>query len=125
MLLPAEAVAATVLLTTVRLTEPWPAPGLVVGGWADPEAGRVLELLAALPGSEQHRCGFNPGWTVRAYDETVLDPLFEAAFCFSCHEIRLTGPAVPPALERQFFDPDSPQGRDLLARLRASAESPY
>lgn len=37
----------------------------------------------------------------------------------------MTGPAGPAALERQFFDAAGPEGQDLLARLRASAESPY
>ncbi|MBW5482480.1 hypothetical protein [Streptomyces bambusae] len=123
MQLPPDAVAATVLLTSVRLTEPWPRPGKEVGAWEGAEMDEVLDLIHALPGSRQYRCGFRPGWSVRAYDERVAEPLFEAAFCFSCHEARLTGSAVHGrALATQFFDPDSPQGQELLARLRASAE---
>jgi hypothetical protein len=40
-------------------------------------------------------------------EETLDLALFEAAFCFSCHEIRMRGTAVPPALTTQFFDADS------------------
>ncbi|MFF4806055.1 hypothetical protein ACFY1U_48060 [Streptomyces sp. NPDC001351] len=24
-----------------------------------------------MPGSEQHRCGFSPGWSIRAYADTL------------------------------------------------------
>ncbi|MGW8887854.1 hypothetical protein [Streptomyces sp. NPDC055749] len=50
-----------------------------------------------LPGSEQSRCWFSPGWSIRAYEDSIELALFEAAFCFSCHEVRMHGTAVPPA----------------------------
>lgn len=47
--------------------------------------------------------------------------LFEAAFCFRCHEIRMHGTAVPAALATQFFNADTPPTQTLLALFRAAA----
>ncbi|MEH0635067.1 hypothetical protein QBA35_17295 [Streptomyces bottropensis] len=58
---------------------------------------------------------------MRAYDDVLDLPLFEAAFCFTCDEIRLQGPAVPPAPATQFFDADAAQARTLLTRFRGAA----
>lgn len=61
--LPAEAVAATVLIEVVRISA-LPAgegvryPGEVVAHWTGSEVANALALIANLPGSEQHRCGF-------------------------------------------------------------------
>ncbi|MET9852446.1 hypothetical protein ABZY57_05765 [Streptomyces sp. NPDC006450] len=46
--------------------------------------------------------------------------LVEVQFCFNCHEARLHGPSVTRGPDQQFFDPESPQGRELLARFRAA-----
>ncbi|MET7688553.1 hypothetical protein ABZT06_11315 [Streptomyces sp. NPDC005483] len=78
-------------------------------------------MIESLPASEQHRCGFSPGWSVRAYADTLDLVLFEVAFCFSCHEVRMHGTAVPPALSTQFFDAAAPQAHALLALLREAA----
>ena len=43
------------------------------------------------------------------------------AFCFSCHEVRMHGTAVPPALATQFFDAGAPQAHALLALFREAA----
>ncbi|MFK0171066.1 hypothetical protein ACIQU5_19910 [Streptomyces sp. NPDC090306] len=125
MQLPADAVAATALVEVVRITglpvdRAAPYPGPAVAHWTGADAADALALIATLPGSAQHRCGFFPGWGVRAYDETLELPLFEAAFCFTCHEVRMHGPAVPPPSATQFFAPDSPAGRSLLALFRAA-----
>ena len=126
MQLPAEAVAAAALLEVVRISElptkrGAPYPGRVGAHWIGSEALDALTLIESLPGSEQHRCGFSPGWSVRAYGDTLDLALFEAAFCFSCHEVRMHGTAVPPSLATQFFDADAPQGRALLALFREAA----
>ncbi|MEV0374334.1 hypothetical protein AB0I10_31830 [Streptomyces sp. NPDC050636] len=125
MQLPAEAVATTVLIEVVRISalpakRAAPYPGRVVAHWAGSEAADALTLIEDLPGSEQHRCGFSPGWSVRAYEDSLDLALFEAAFCFRCHEVRMHGTTVPPALATQFFDADSPQARALLALFRAA-----
>ncbi|EMF52778.1 MULTISPECIES: hypothetical protein [Streptomyces] len=126
MQLPAPAVAATALIEVVRISglperRGAPYPGEVVAHWAGDEVAEVLALVESLPGSTQHRCGFSPGWGVRAYDDVLDLPLFEAAFCFTCDEIRLQGPAVPPAPATQFFDADAAQARTLLTRFRGAA----
>lgn len=105
MQLPAPAVAATVLIEVVRISglprrRGDPYPGAVVAHWAEGEAADVLALIGTLPGSAQHRCGFSPGWGIRAYDAALDLALFEAAFCFTCHEVRMQGTAVSPALPR-------------------------
>lgn len=126
MQLPPGASAATALIEVVRITElppgrpTAPYPGQAVAHWTGAEVTDALALIRALSGSEQHRCGFFPGWGVRAYDETLELPLFEAAFCFTCDEVRTHGPAVPPGLATQFFASDSPAGRSLLALFRAA-----
>ncbi|MFF0076274.1 hypothetical protein [Streptomyces sp. NPDC005494] len=124
MLLPEDAVAATALIEVVRISalpagRSDPYPGEVAGHWADGEAAAALALIEALPAGEQHRCGFSPGWGIRAYDDTLGLALYEAAFCFRCHEVRMRGTAVPPALATQFFDADAPQAQELLALFRA------
>ncbi|MFB7358326.1 hypothetical protein [Streptomyces gardneri] len=125
MQLPAEAVAATVLIEVVRISalpteQGAPYPGRVVAHWAGSEAADALALIESLPGSEQHRCGFSPGWSIRAYEDSLDLALFEAAFCFTCHEVRMHGTAVPPALATQFFDADAPPAQALLALFRAA-----
>ncbi|WP_339134975.1 hypothetical protein WJM95_34455 [Streptomyces sp. f51] len=75
-------------------------------------------MIETLSGSEQHRCGFAPGWSIRAYEDTLDLALFEAAFCFSRHEVRIQGTAVPPTLATQFFDAAVPSARTLLALFR-------
>jgi hypothetical protein len=126
MQLPADALATAVLLEVVRISglppkRGAPYPGRVGAHWIDSEAVGALALIESLPGSEQHRCGFSPGWSVRAYADTLDLALFEAAFCFSCHEVRMQGPAVPPALATQFFDASAPQARALLTLFREAA----
>ncbi|MFE1411176.1 hypothetical protein ACFW6F_10245 [Streptomyces sp. NPDC058746] len=126
MQLPAEAVTTTALLEVVRISalptrQGDPYPGRAGAQWIGSEAAGALALIESLPGSEQHRCGFSPGWSVRAYADTLDPVLFEAAFCFSCHEVRMHGTAVPPAQATQFFDADSPHARALLALFRAAA----
>lgn len=126
MQLPAQAVAATVLIEVVRISSlpaklGTPYPGEVVAHWAGNEAADALALIETLPGSEQHRCGFSPGWSIRAYEDTLDLALFEAAFCFRCHEVRMHGTAVPPALATQFFDADAPSAQTLLALFRETA----
>ncbi|MFI6645686.1 hypothetical protein [Streptomyces sp. NPDC050504] len=126
MQLPADAVTATVLIEVVRISalppgrdDPYPGP--VVAHWSGSEAADALALIGSLPGSEQHRCGFSPGWGIRAYDDSLGLALFEAAFCFTCHEVRTRGTAVPSALATQFFDPDALPARSLLALFRTAA----
>lgn len=126
MQLPAQAVAATVLIEVVRISSlpaklGTPYPGEVVAHWTGNEAADALALIETLPGSEQHRCGFSPGWSIRAYEDTLDLALFEAAFCFRCHEVRMHGTAVPPALATQFFDADAPSAQTLLALFRETA----
>ena len=53
------------------------------------------------------------------YGDALDTALFEAAFCFTCQEVRMHGPTVPPPLAKQFFDPAAPPARALLARFRA------
>lgn len=125
MQLPAEAVAATVLIEVVKISahprKPSdPYPGSVVAHWAEGEVADALALIEDLPGSGQHRCGFSPGWSMTAYDDSLDLALFEAASCFSCHEVRMRGTAVPPELGRQFFHADTPPARALLALFRAA-----
>ncbi|MEU9095984.1 hypothetical protein [Streptomyces sp. NPDC048428] len=123
---PAEAVTIAVLLEVVRISglpteRGAPYPGRAGAHLTGSEAAGVLALIESLPGSEQHRCGFSPGWSVRAYADTLDLTLFEAAFCFNCHEVRMHGTAVPPALATQFFDAGAPQAHALLALFREAA----
>ncbi|SEB31208.1 hypothetical protein SAMN04490357_0132 [Streptomyces misionensis] len=129
MQLPTDAVAATVLIEVVRISalpiqRGAPYPGRAVAYWTGKEAAEALALIGTLPSGQQHRCGFSPGWSVRAYEDSLDLALFEAAFCFSCHEIRMHGPAVPPELATQFFDADTPPGQALLALFRAATPGP-
>ena len=119
MQLPAEAVTATVLIEVVRISafptrRDVPYPGTAVAHWAGNEAAAALALIESLPGSEQHRCGFSP-------DDSLDLALFEAAFCFTCHEVRMQGTTVPPALATQFFDPDALLAQTLLSLFRKEA----
>ncbi|MFD1277510.1 hypothetical protein ACFQ51_53130 [Streptomyces kaempferi] len=123
MQLPAEAVTTTALIEVVRISalptrRDDPYPGTVVAHWAGDEAADALALIESLPGSEQHRCGFSPGWSVRAYDNSLDLALFEAAFCFTCHEVRLQGPAVLSDLATQFFNPGALLAQSLLSLFR-------
>ncbi|MEV4972112.1 hypothetical protein [Streptomyces scopuliridis] len=125
MQLPAEAVAATDLIEVIRISavpaeRGVPFPGRAVAHWIGSQATDVLALIQNLPGGEQHRCGFSPGWSIRAYEGSLDLALFEAAFCFSYHEVRMHGTAVPPALATQFFDADTTPAQALLAILRAA-----
>ncbi|GAA3800674.1 hypothetical protein FNH04_23655 [Streptomyces phyllanthi] len=129
MQLPAEAVAVTALIEVVRISalpaeRGVPYPGRVVAHWTGREAADALTLIGTLPDSGQYRCGFSPGWSIRAYEDSLDLALFEAAFCFTCHEVRMHGPAVPPALNTQFFDADSPSARTLLNLFRTAAPGP-
>ncbi|MEE1770212.1 hypothetical protein PUR34_19205 [Streptomyces sp. JV185] len=124
MRLPAEAVATTALIEVVRISalptgRGVPYPGRTVAHWTRSEAADVLTLIESLPGGQQHRCGFSPGWSVRAYEDSLGLALFEAAFCFTCHEVRIHGPAVPSEPDTQFFDADAPSAQALLALFRA------
>ncbi|MFJ9478783.1 hypothetical protein ACIRRI_27820 [Streptomyces mirabilis] len=126
MQLPAQAVAATALIELVRISalpakRGAPYPGEVVTHWAGSEAADALTLIETLPGSKQHRCGFSPGWSIPAYEDTLDLVLFETAFCFRCHEVRMHGTAVPPALATQFFDADALPAQTLLALFREAA----
>lgn len=126
MQLPAQAVAATALIEVVRISSlptkrGTPYPGEVVAHWAGNEAADTLALIETLPGSEQHRCGFSPGWSIRAYEDTLELALFEAAFCFRCHEVRMHGTAASPELAKQFFDADAPSAQTLLVLFREAA----
>ncbi|WP_236067764.1 hypothetical protein [Streptomyces brasiliscabiei] len=127
LLLPASAVVATVLIEVVRVSglpgrRGAPYPGEVVAHWAGDEVVGVLGLIGSLPGSAQHRCGFSPGWGVRAYGDDLGPVLFEAAFCFSCDEVRMQGDAVPPPTPAtQFFDAGSEEAQALLERFRRAA----
>ncbi len=126
MQLPAPAVAVTALIEVVRISglpgrKGGPYPGEVVAHWAGDEIDGLFALVEALPGSVRHRCGFSPGWGIRAYDDDLDAVLFEAAFCFSCDEVRMHGGAVPPALCTQFFDSGAAQAEALLVRFRGAA----
>ncbi|MFF3448292.1 hypothetical protein ACFYXJ_14300 [Streptomyces sp. NPDC002667] len=126
MQLPVQAVAATALIEVVRISalptkRGAPFPGEVVTHWAESEAADALALIETLPSSEQHRCGFSPGWSIRAYEDTLDLALFEAAFCFNCHEVRMHGTAVPPTLATQFFDATASSAQTLLALFREAA----
>lgn len=126
MRLPAEAVAVlieVVKISALRTGEGVMYPGEAVAHWTGSEAAHVLTLIASLPGSEQHRCGFSPGWCLRAYEDSLDLALFEAAFCFKCHEVRIHGTAVPPTLARQFFDAEASSAQTLLALLRTACSS--
>lgn len=120
-----EAVADTALIEVVRISAV-PSergasyPGKTIAHWVGREVEEALSLMGSLPSGEQHRCGFSPGWSVRAYGESLDLALFEAAFCFNCHEVRMHGPAVPPELETQFFDADTAPARALLTLFRAT-----
>ncbi|MER7026177.1 MULTISPECIES: hypothetical protein [Streptomyces] len=125
MQLPADAVAATALIEVVRISgvpteRGTPYPGRTIALWTGNEAADALSLIGSLPGSEQHRCGFSPGWSVRAYGDSLELALFEAAFCFRCHEVRMHGTAVPPALATQFFDADTAPAQSLLTLFRTA-----
>lgn len=127
MKLPARAVAAARLIEVVEIDHRGPDhgfeyPGKVVAQWIGDEVTDFLAFIQTLPGSKQYRC-FLPRWSIRVYED-CLDLLFEAAFCFQCHEVRMYGPAVPPELAYQYFKPGSGPGRALLDRFRALAPKP-
>ncbi|MFF4450429.1 hypothetical protein [Streptomyces sp. NPDC001502] len=125
MQLPAEVLTGTALIEVVRISahpkkKGAPYPGRTVAHWSGSEVTDALALIGTLPGSGQHRCGFSPGWSIRGYEDSLELVLFEAAFCFSCHEVRMHGPAVPPDLAKQFFHADAPPAQALLALFRAA-----
>jgi hypothetical protein len=122
MLLPALA-TRTELIEVIRITSwtlsPFPrsVTGEDIGLWGDEDAGEVLGLIREAPEGERMRC-FTPGYAIRAHD--AGGPLFEIAFCFACNGAVCLGPDVPEGLRGiQTFDPDSPQGLELLRRFRA------
>ncbi|MGP3637482.1 hypothetical protein ACTU45_29770 [Streptomyces sp. 24-1644] len=123
---PVEAVADTALIEVVRISalpaeQGAPYPGRTVAHWTGNEITGAMNLIESLPDGRRHRCGFSPGWSIRAYELSLDLVLFEAAFCFSCHEIRMQGSAVPPALATQFFNAHSAPAQELLALFRAGA----
>jgi hypothetical protein len=84
--------------------------------WEAPRTDQVLALIGDLPDSELRRC-FSPGWGIRVHSTAGL--LFQLAFCFECHGVRLWGPGVPDGQEGlHSFDADSAQARELLQRFR-------
>lgn len=90
--------------------------GEVVAIWGAPQTHQALTLVGDLPEGELHRC-FLPGWGVRVHSATDL--LFQLAFCFDCHGVRLWGQAVPREQEGiHSFAPDSVPARELLQRFR-------
>ncbi|MFD4247024.1 hypothetical protein ACFWP3_36375 [Streptomyces sp. NPDC058525] len=122
MKLPAPGPAPT-RLDVVRITagpETWgePMTGDVVARWTGPDLTTALTVIGKLPPGEPNLCGFAPGWGIRAYADPAPDPLYEAAFCYSCHIAWLWGPAVAEALRRQPFDAGSPNAQYLLLRFR-------
>ncbi|MFC9093110.1 hypothetical protein [Streptomyces sp. NPDC057072] len=86
--------------------------------WEGERARQTLSLIADLPGSELYRC-FVPGWGIRAHSSTDL--LFEIAFCFRCHRVRIWGPDVSVEQEGQTFDAEGPTGLELLRLFRSCA----
>ncbi|MFE9610178.1 hypothetical protein [Streptomyces sp. NPDC006012] len=113
------------LIEVVRIAGPAPHCGTeVLAGddvalWGAAQVDRVLALIGDIPGSELYRCFF-PGWGIRVRGATGL--LFQLAFCFDCHGVRLWGPDVPAGQEGiHSFDPDSAPARELLRHFRESA----
>ncbi|MEL5960980.1 hypothetical protein AADR41_40565 [Streptomyces sp. CLV115] len=116
------------LIEVVRITDPnrhFGAADLTgdeVARWEAPQVDQVLALVGDLPDGEMHRC-FAPGWGIRVHGANGL--LFQLAFCFHCHDVRLWGPAVPDEQAGlHSFDADSAPARELLGRFRAAAEKP-
>ncbi|WP_330285471.1 hypothetical protein [Streptomyces sp. NBC_00576] len=110
------------LIEVVRITDPMrhlssdDLIGDEVAIWEPPQVERVVALVKELPGSELRRC-FIPGWGIRVHSAT--GHLFQMAFCFRCHGVRLWGPGVPAGQEGiRSFDPDSPPGHELLEQFR-------
>ncbi|KOT55537.1 hypothetical protein ADK43_25055 [Streptomyces rimosus subsp. rimosus] len=67
------------------------------------------------------RIADRPSTALAGREESLDPPLFEAAFCFTCHEVRIRGTAVPPASATQFFDADAPAAQALLTLFRTAA----
>ncbi|MFJ8085220.1 hypothetical protein ACIQ6Y_31940 [Streptomyces sp. NPDC096205] len=87
-----------------------------VAVWSGTQLDRALALISDLPGSDLMRCFF-PGWGVRVRSTTEL--LFQMAFCYKCHGVRLWGPQVPSGqVGLHAFDPDSTPARELLRGFR-------
>jgi hypothetical protein len=112
----------TELIEVVRIVDPIrhisaeDLTGDEVAVWQAPQTAQILALIRDLPGSDLHRCFF-PGWGVRAHSATDL--LFQLAFCFDCHGIRLWGPGVPAGQEGlHSFAPDSASAQKLLQQFR-------
>ncbi|WP_208298691.1 hypothetical protein [Streptomyces liangshanensis] len=115
----------TELIEVVRLSGA-PMPDSLTGDglevWAADEVRQALALIAGLPDRDMHRCFF-PGWGIRAHGAD--GPLFEIAFCFQCHNLRMWGPAVPEEHRRLVgFDADSPPAQELLRLFRACDRTP-
>lgn len=110
------------LIEVVRIVDPTrhlsaeDLTGDEVAVWEAPQADQTLALISDLPGSKLYRCFF-PGWGVRVHSATGL--LYQLAFCFDCHGVRLWGPEVPAEQEGiHSFDPGSAPARELLQRFR-------
>lgn len=94
--------------------------GTSVAVWTGAQAADALALIGALPPGERARC-FVPAWGLRAHD-AELNHLYDVVPCFSCNQALLTGPAVPPHLDRgHTFNGRSAPARALLSLLRATA----
>lgn len=114
------------LIEVVRITDPirhFGAEDLTgdeVAPWEAPQVDQVLALVGDLPDGEMRRC-FSPGWGIRVHGATGL--LYQLAFCFHCHGIRLWGPEVPDGQQGlHSFDADSAPAQELLRRFREAAE---
>jgi hypothetical protein len=93
-------------------------PGKTLASAEGAHAAAIAGLVAALPDGESMRC-FSPGYALKAHSAEGV--LFEIAFCFSCHNALVI---VPGGARSQLlaFDPDSPAGKELLARFRAAGQ---
>lgn len=104
-------------IRTAEIFDRWATlPGDVIGTWSGDRIRVVLDLVAALPASEQMRC-FLPRYGIRVHAGPVV--LAEVAFCFRCHNARALPSEHTPQLPRSFtFDPDSPPAQELLRLFR-------
>ncbi|MET8567674.1 hypothetical protein [Streptomyces sp. NPDC004783] len=110
------------LIEVVRIADPirhlgaQDLTGDEVAVWEGPRLESAFALIDELPGSDLRRCFF-PGWGVRVHSAAGL--LFQLAFCFECHGVRLWGPDVPAGQEELHgFDADSAHARELLRQFR-------
>ena len=93
-------------------------PGDVIGTWRGGRFRVALDLVAALPPSEQMRC-FLPRYGIRVHAGSSV--LAEVAFCFRCHNARALPSEHTPHRPSWFtFDPDSPPAQELLHLFRTT-----